>query len=63
MTVLLNALNSKIKNSDFNIKKSAYLESDIPENKTLASNSKWQKSNIDQRTIDLYNIFKQIWRK
>lgn len=63
MTVLLNRLNSKIKNSDFSIKKSSYFESAIPENKILASNSEWRKPNIDQRSIDLYNIFKQIWSK
>lgn len=60
MTVLLNSLNSKINNRYFSIKKSSYLESAIPENKILASNSEWMKPNIDQRSIYLYNIFKQI---
>lgn len=63
MTVLLNRINSKIKNSDFSDKKSSYLKSAIPENKILASNSEWKKANIDQRSIDLYNIFRQIWSK
>lgn len=63
MTVLLHRINSKIKNSDFSIKRASYLESAIPQNKSLGSESEWKKSNIDQRCIDLYNIFKQVWSK
>ncbi|MTP73964.1 DUF262 domain-containing protein [Turicibacter sanguinis] len=63
MTVLLNRINSRIKNSDFNIKKSAYIESAIPENKILGNKTEWKKPDIDQRSIDLYNVFKQIWSK
>lgn len=63
MTVLLNRLNSRIKNSDFTVKKAAYLQSEIPENQVLTNQTEWKKSNIDQRTIDLYNLFKQVWSK
>ncbi|WP_042455592.1 DUF262 domain-containing protein [Neobacillus dielmonensis] len=63
MTVLLNRLNSRIKNSDFSNKKSAYLESAIPQNKLLGNETEWKKPNIDQRTIDLYNLFKKVWSK
>ncbi|OYD59839.1 hypothetical protein CGZ90_05610 [Fictibacillus aquaticus] len=63
LTVLFNRLNSRIKNSDFSIKKSAYLESVIPQNKILGNVSEWKKPNIDQRTIDLYNVFKNLWAK
>lgn len=61
LTVLLNRLNSKIKNSDFSIKKKAYLESVIPQNQDLGSQPEWKKPNIEQRTIDLYNLFKHVW--
>ncbi|MDC7783203.1 DUF262 domain-containing protein [Priestia megaterium] len=63
LTVLLNRLNSKIKNSDFSNKKTAYLQSVIPQNQVLGNESEWKKPNIDQRTIDLYNVFKQVWSK
>lgn len=63
LTVLLNKLNSSIKNSDFNNKKSKYVESQIPENQVIGTLNEWKKSNIDQRTIALYNIFKSIWAK
>lgn len=63
LTVLLKNLNSRIKNSDFSNKKVAYLESNIPQNKTLGNESEWKKPNIDQRTIDLYNLFKEVWSK
>jgi uncharacterized protein with ParB-like and HNH nuclease domain len=63
MTVLLNRLNSRIKNSDFSNKKSAYLESVIPQNRVLGNETEWKKPNIDQRTIDLFNLFKQVWSK
>jgi uncharacterized protein with ParB-like and HNH nuclease domain len=63
LTVLLNRLNSRIKNGDFPIKKTAYLESSIPQNQALGSNTEWKKPNIDQRTIDIYNLFKQAWPK
>lgn len=63
MTVLLNRLNSRIKNSDFTIKKNAYLESVIPQNRTLGNKPEWKKADIDQRTIDIYNLFKQVWSK
>lgn len=63
LTVLLNRLNSRIKNGDFTIKRSSYLDSRIPQNQTLGHISEWKKPNIDQRTIDLYNDFKKIWYK
>ncbi|UOE58288.1 DUF262 domain-containing protein [Priestia filamentosa] len=63
LTVLLNRLNSKIKNSDFATKKTAYLDSVIPQNQALGNEAEWKKPNIDQRTIDLYNVFKQVWSK
>ncbi|WP_404427035.1 DUF262 domain-containing HNH endonuclease family protein [Ureibacillus chungkukjangi] len=63
MTVLLNRLNSRIKNGDFTVKKTSYLQSEIPENQALGNKTEWKKSNIDQRTIDLYNVFKQVWSK
>lgn len=63
MTVLLNRLNSRIKNSDFTIKKAAYLESVIPQNQALGKKTEWSKPKIDQRTIDIYNCFKSIWTK
>lgn len=63
LTVLLNKLNSSIKNSDFTVKKVKYLESQIPQNQVLGNLTEWKKSNIDQRTIDLYNIFKDLWSK
>lgn len=63
LTVLLNKLNSSIKNSDFVVKKAKYLESQIPQNQELGILSEWKKSNIDQRTIDIYNIFKDLWSK
>ncbi|WP_264191590.1 HNH endonuclease family protein [Metabacillus litoralis] len=42
ITVLLNRLNSRIKNSDFSNKKSAYLESAIPQNKILGNQPEWK---------------------
>lgn len=63
LTVLLYKLNSSIKNSDFKNKKSKYIESQIPQNQAIGQLTDWKKSNIDQRTIDLYNIFKSIWAK
>ncbi|MGH0681361.1 DUF262 domain-containing protein [Bacillus mycoides] len=63
LTVLLNRLNSSIKNNDFNVKKESYLQSKIPQNQELSKLTEWNKPNIDQRTIDLYNTFKDIWSK
>lgn len=63
MTVLSNSINSKVNNRDFSIKKISYSKSHIPSNQNLAGKSEWKKPDIDQRTIDLYSIFKNIWSK
>lgn len=63
LTVLLNRLNSRIRNGDFSIKKNTYLESVIQQNKDLGLLTEWRKTNIEQRTITLYNLFKQVWPK
>lgn len=63
LTVLLNSINSSIKNSDFDNKKNSYSKSMIPQNQELSKLDSWLQSNIDQRTIDLYDHFKNIWSK
>ncbi|CAM3960696.1 DUF262 domain-containing protein [Catellicoccus marimammalium] len=53
-TLLLNSINASIKNSDFSIKKSKYLESSIIENQKLClENDIWDKKAIERRTKSL----------
>ena len=33
----------------------------IPQNQELSKLDGWSQRNIDQRTIDLYDLFKDIW--
>lgn len=65
-TLLLNSINTSIKNSSFNIKKEKYLESDITENKLLCQNNDiWDKSAIEQRsknlTLDIMNYLNSLY--
>lgn len=63
ITVLLGKLNSACKNKDFTEKLKEYKKSDIPQNKLIATNSKWTSEEIDARTNELYNLFINIWSK
>lgn len=63
LTVLLGRLNSSIKNSDFSIKKDTYSQSVIPQNVDLSTFIEWKQPQIDQRTIEIYNQFINIWTK
>ncbi|AUZ06223.2 hypothetical protein ADP71_30250 [Vitreoscilla sp. C1] len=63
LTVLHNKLNTAAKNNDFEIKKTKYRESVIPQNILIAENSTWEEVNIKNRTHDLANAFMKIWKK
>lgn len=52
-TLLLDKLNNSIGNGDFDKKKKKYEESTIPENKSIAKKSSWDKQSIDNRTKKL----------
>ncbi|MEW4108321.1 DUF262 domain-containing protein [Bacillus thuringiensis] len=63
ITVLFGSLNSAAKNKDFIEKVKEYEKSEILQNKIIAQNSKWTSTEIDKRTLELYNSFITIWNK
>ena len=54
-TLLLDKINHSASNRDFSDKKELLVNSDIPENKTIAANSRWGKREINARTVRIGN--------
>lgn len=52
-TLLLDRINRSASNRDFDDKKSILIDSDLPENKKIAANSRWTSAEIDNRTDEL----------
>lgn len=63
LTILLGDLNNQANNYDFSRKTTDYNQSTIPQNKKIALNTTWTATEIDNRTIELSNIFNKVWNK
>lgn len=61
LTLLYNKLNNKIKNSNFEIKKESYKDSNIQLNQELAKLKKWTISSIENRQKELAKIAIKRW--
>ena len=61
LTLLYNKLNNKIKNSNFEIKKESYKDSNIQLNQELAKLKRWTISSIENRQKELAKIAIKRW--
>lgn len=61
LTLLSKALNTSIKNNDFNVKKPAYEESDLLLSKELVKYDDWNIETIDRRQEEMAQYALSIW--